>query len=543
MRLLLAIVAPIAFLCLLEGIARTLDLAPPQPLVVLEEAHDGEGRVRLRALGISTDTPHVSPSFPRSKAPGVVRIAWFGESAAAGFPQHETSTPARWLTEMLNGRLPDHSFEVVDCAIAGIAGDWLEAAASLVLPLDVDIALVYAGNNEFLSAFVDRRRSSSDPSPRDFLVRESRFVNWLSTRLLGPHALKATRSPLDTRGHLEESLGDLRQEIEEAFEHNLVAIGETAREHGVRAMYFRPVGARREWPPLSSVPREGLSPQDRKRLRERLDTAAVALAATDRVAARAAIDEAAAIDPDLALVRFRVGALAEAEGDLVTAAAAYEEALDRDDRPTRVNKRLAARIEAAAKRVGAPYRDADAHFRGLERTGLTPARLLIDHVHLSIEGHYRLAEYLASCLVESGWPVPPAQWRPSPVSEYSVGLARMGIKTGEGVSGRIQLGFAAILAAYEQPANRVEHLGRARKIFDEILTAQRDQPRALCGRGVLAAAEKRSDDAIADIEAAFRISPDVVREVSAAMDRFAVFREILEGAGLRVGADGRFVRD
>lgn len=540
-RLLLAVGAPIVVLFACEVVSRVLDLAPPRPLVVVEDAGDGTDRIRIRALGISTDTPHVSPPFTRAKPLGAVRIAWFGESAAAGFPHHESSTPARWLEACLAGRIEGVEFDVVDCAIAGIAGDWLQRAAELVLPLDVDIAVVYAGNNEFLSAFVDRRRSRSDPGPLDSLLANSRFLRFLGETIGGPAALKPTRSPLDTRGHLEPPLGKLRDEIEKSFEANLIAIGRAAAAHGAKTLFLRPVGARRDWPPLSSVPRTGTTADETRTLRERLDDAAAALAANDLDAASRAIAAAAAIDPELPLVRFREGVLAERRSEFAVAVERYEQALDGDDRPTRVNSRLARRIEAAAAVVGAPYRDADAHFRSLDPSGITPPELLVDHVHLSIEGHYRLAVYVAERLRELGWPAPAAAWRDGAIVDFAAGIERLGIRLSSAVSSRIQLGFAAILSAYEQPANRTEHLSRAHRIFDEALAARPDHPRALCGKALLAAAEGRAADAIAAMESAYSSDRSVVLEVSGALDRFAVFRAILDEAGLTATSEGRFV--
>ncbi len=538
-RIALAVVVPAVLLLAAEAIARAFGFVPDSQLVVIETDVEHAGSVRLRALGISTDTPHVSPWFSRAKGPGTFRIAMFGESAAAGFPHSLSSTPARWLEALMAGRCDGRKIEVVDCAIPGIGSDWIEQAARRVIPLGVDLVLVYAGNNEFLSAFVERRRV------------ESRVVNVLAARsallcaLLRMRsrgqALVATRSPLDTTGYLDEPLRALRTTIEERFGANLETIGALAKEAGAAVIFVRPVAARRDWPPQSSVPRQGLSPQDRNSLEAFLKQAGSALAARDANAARAAIDAATALDPDLALVHFQRGELFDLLSDSAAASVSYTRALDLDDRPSRVNAALAAQIVAAAKRGGGNYFDADAAFHAAGG-GIAPSDWLDDHVHLSIEGQYHLALLLTDALRSRAVPCPSGDWKPSPITDFAAGVKALGIKLGEAIVSQVQLGFSSIIAGYEQEGGRSEHLARARRQFDRVLEEDPKQPRALCGRGLVAAAQGRADDAIADFDAAWHVAPRVPLEIKASVERFPVFATILESAGLAFDAEGRLVR-
>lgn len=548
-RCTLALVVPALVLAVLEAFVRALGSGAIAPLVTLESDPQDPTRVHLRAHGISTDTPHVSPAFSRAKAPGTFRIALFGESAAAGFPHHLSSTPARWLELLLRDRWPNRRAEVVDCAIAGIGGDWLEAGARLVLPLDVDAVLVYAGNNEFLSAFIERKRrevaGSFRDRLRDALLAHSALARAVRDRVAGSTHLVPTRSPLDTRGLVEAPLGPVRMAIEADFEANLVAIGELAQQRGIPLLLFRPVAARRDWPPLSSVPTRLRDEDERRELELELEQVGVALATGQLELARQQLEYVAKIDPGLALLEFRRGELLDIESGVSGSPLAsphYRAALDLDERPSRVNARLAQRITAASARVGAPYIDADAMFCEQSSDGLPPASWLDDHVHLSIEGQYRLALVFMQSLERAGIPLPAAEWKPSTVPGFADGVNALGIALGEVVANQVQLGFSSLIAGYEQPATQVEHFARARRKFDAVLAEYPGQPRALCGRGFLNAAEGKPDQAIADFEAAYQIAARVTLEMRASVERIDVFRRALERSNLRFRADGRLER-
>lgn len=548
-RCALVLVVPALVLGIVEACVRALGLGDVAPLVTLESDPQDSSRVHLRAHGISTDTPHVSPAFAREKAPGTFRIALFGESAAAGFPHHLSSTPARWLELLVRDRWQNLRAEVIDCAIAGIGGDWLEAGARLVLPLDVDAVLVYAGNNEFLSAFIERKRRAVTGSLgdrlRDFALSNSALARALRDRLGGSARLEPTRSPLDTRGLVETPLGVVREAIEADFEANLVAIGALAKERGIPFLLFRPVAARRDWPPLSSVPTRPRDEDERHELEQELEQIGLGLATGQLDLARQQLEYVAKIDPGLALLEFRRGELLDIESGVSgspLAAPHYRAALDLDERPSRVNARLAKRIASAGAMVGATYIDADALFCEQSSDALPPASWLDDHVHLSIEGQYRLALVFMQSLERAGIPRPGSEWRPSAVREFAEGVNALGIALGEVVANQVQLGFSSLIAGYEQPATQVEHFARARRKFDSVLAEYPGQPRALCGRGFLNAAEGKPDQAIADFEAAYQVAARVTLEMRASVERIDVFRRALERSNLRFRNDGRLER-
>jgi tetratricopeptide (TPR) repeat protein len=531
--------APFALLLLVELAVRAMRLAPPLANVVLEDVEDAPGQVRLRALGIMTDTPHVAPAFTRQKAAGTFRIAWFGESAAAGFPFDRTSRPAMWIELLLRDRLPTTPLEVIDCAIAGLHSEWIAEAAELVLPLDVDLAIVFAGNNEFLGSFLDRRERLDSPGSR-LLARVANVSHLVRFAAEERKTLQPRRTILGQQGFIDPPLGPLRERVLEQFAANLGRIDRAARDAGCELILLRPVAARRDCAPFSSTPSRPLERAAMDRARQLLQIAGESIRAGDLAAAESAIATAEGIDADLALVHFRRGELADRKGD-PRAAEWFTRALDGDERPIRVNARVAAVIEKVARNAGRPYYDADAAFCAMGGDGCPPRGLLVDHCHLAVEGQWRLAEWLVARLKELDRPRPAAEFYPGFVHDFSRGLSDLKIGLAEAVSPEVQIGFAALAVAFGASGDREKQLARARDVFDRVLAVQPDQPKALCGRGLLAAAEGRVVEAQRDFEAAFALAPRVVLEVKEATERFAAFEAILERAGLRFDASGRLV--
>lgn len=538
LRLLLGVLVAVALVAALELALRASGLAPAPRLMTLE-AGSKPDTLRFRAWRLFTATPPTSPDFAATKPAGALRIAILGESAAAGFPYLGSSTPARWLALRLSKVLPGRTIEVVDAAVAGIGSDWMKDAAEQLAPRGVDLAIVYAGNNELLKPMLVRAGEERDPPLRARVGKLA--IARLVRRLQGPTESAEPQLPppfVDSNELLDDRhLGDLKDFALQRFEDNLAAAGRALHAAGAQVLMVRPV-ANLESAPLGSILRADLADASKRRCRELLAEAAKAQAAGQPARAKEQLEQLCAIDGCVALARYRLGRLLATAGDADGARREWTIALDCDERPSRVNALGAARIRSAATATGAAFLDAQAEFAKL---GGPPAALLVDHCHLSIEGQYRLVSLWIATLAERGMIAPRDQWRLDADVTFEQGVAALGLNVADALLSEVQLGFTSLLASREEPQARDEHLATARARFQDVLDRYPGQPRARCGMAFVRVASGDVDGALAEFDAVAKEAPAALREMESAASSWKALAQILGDRGL-VLANGRVAR-
>lgn len=540
-RVFLAIAAPLLTLCIAEVVVRVAGLATPPGLVVVRPGEQ-PGTVSVHALGIQAETPRATPPFPARKNPGAYRIVFFGESAAAGFPYLPKSTPVRWLQLRIQKLLPQREVEVIDATISGINSDWIVEVAREMLAFEPDLFIVYPGNNEFLDPYVERRANEGRVALREF-IRRSAFVRMLHDWSKSSAIDAQFSPPLYPAGIDDAPLGETRDRVLDAFESNMDTLAREAQSAGVKVMFVRPAVALRGWSPRGSVFTRVLDAATKDRMRTLVNAGTVAMRDDQYVEAADQFTQAAAIDPNVALLVFRQAELAEKQGDAVLAYSLYRRALDLDDRPNRVGLSVASRLQAVAERDGASWFDSHEAFEKYSKDGIVGSDLVIDHCHLSVEGQYRLSTELLLKLSQIDLPVPMNDWKFDRDLSYTTCLEQLGIELVTALLPELQIGFAAVVAAMNEPnpEQRLEHLARARDRFDTVLRNIPNQARAMIGRGLVRAARGDVENALRDFDQAVAIEPGAVRELQDSLARFGVFQTILDGAGLQV-RDGKVVR-
>ena len=88
----------------------------------------------------------------KQSSPGTLRVAFLGESAAAGYPSPDFSL-ARLVTVLWNDRHPEHPMESANFTSVGINSHILRVFAREASKLQQDAVVVYAGNNEAIGPF------------------------------------------------------------------------------------------------------------------------------------------------------------------------------------------------------------------------------------------------------------------------------------------------------------------------------------------------------------------------------------------------------
>ena len=362
--------------------------------------------------------------FAAEKPAGELRIFCLGGSTVQGRPFAIETSFTTWLELGLAAADPSRRWEVVNCGGVSYASYRLVPLLAEVLGHEADLIIVYTGHNEFLEerSYGHLKRRSPVATRALELAAKSRLFLALRDFVAGgarpaspagrPVLPEEVEALLDYRGGLEayERDEDLRRGVVAHFRHNLLRMVRLTEEAGVPLLLVNPVENLADCPPFKSLPGDGLSADARRRFEELWETARAHYARSKHVAVEY-LEEAAAIDPLHAGIRFAIGTCYEDLGRLAEARAAYLAAKNLDICPLRMTEPLHDALLDVASSTGTPLLDARALFEGESETGIPGADLLIDHVHPAIEGHKTIAGALLETLAALGVVRPRDGWQ------------------------------------------------------------------------------------------------------------------------------------
>lgn len=414
-RLLLALGTPILLLALAEGTLRLVGFGhptdyfvphPTEPGVLVENPHFGQ---RFFPAGLLRVPPPTR--FERAKAPGTIRVLWFGESAAMGDPKPAYGA-ARFLEVLLRDRHPGARFEVIPVAMTAINSHALLPMARECRSLDADYWLLFAGNNEMLGPFGAGTAlgGSSAPWPLvrvilaakasrlgqaiDSLAARFRSRPTGSTRWAGPRILAD-----------ENISGDAprRGRVYDAFDRNLRDIVRAGQSAGARVLLGTVAVNLRDCAPFGSTHEPALDPARLAEWKTLVDPvlAVATNAAPQALDASEALRRALALSPGHADTHFLLGEALLVRTNLPAAAEAFARARDLDTIPLRSDARQEAIVRRVAADLNAILVDTSTALARATPTGVPGEESFYEHVHLTPEGNYRLALAYAEALTPS----------------------------------------------------------------------------------------------------------------------------------------------
>jgi tetratricopeptide (TPR) repeat protein len=344
------------------------------------------------------------PQRVTPKPPDTIRIAVLGGSAAMGIPDPAFGF-ARILSVMLDEQYPDTRFEVINGAMTAINSHVALEIARECVRHDVDVFVIYMGNNEVTGPYgpgtVFQQWSRRLP-----MVRTAMRVNATRTGQMLSDLINWSRGgpPVIWRGMemcVENPVAadDPSMPLVYAnFRRNVSDILEVARRRDA-GVVIATVGVNlHDFPPLASLHRRDLSPDDQSRW-EAVYPAGIAAAefSRDWDQAVALWNKAARIDDRHAELHFRLGRSLAAQGRFDAAVGHFRMANDLDALRFRADSRINELIrDVAAEHAGNRVRLADAEMSLAASATILPGvpgnDLFHDHVHLNFEGAYRVAE-------------------------------------------------------------------------------------------------------------------------------------------------------
>jgi tetratricopeptide (TPR) repeat protein len=394
---------PLVALMLLEGALRLIGFGYPSTffLPAIGGAVTTNPKFAWQFYGrgqASSPTPLI---FQKAKPAGTKRVFVLGESAAAGTPD-----PAFSFSRMLELMFEEQGerVEIINAAMRGIDSHIVRHIADDCARYSPDLFIIYMGNNEAIG-----RHS---PSPKEGTWYKTpgliRFGHGVKRAKLAQVFEKAARTfakdkPPQTQEMLREqrmAFDDPKREVVyQNFRANLDAICDIAARAGAKVIVSSVAVNLRDFPPLESMHRTGLSAAQ-------LDEWSKAYHAGDKAEWNKQYDEAlkhfraaAQIDDHHAELLYRIARCEEVLGQLADARTHYALARDWDALQFRTDCKLngiARDIAKQRSKDGVRFVDAEVAFAAssLAMNGVCGEKLFQEHVHFLFEGDHLLATTL-----------------------------------------------------------------------------------------------------------------------------------------------------
>jgi lysophospholipase L1-like esterase len=342
--------------------------------------------------------------FWNPKGEDTLRVIVVGESAIKGFPQPASLTAPSFLGEMLRDALPERTVEVINLGTTAIASFAILELGTEALEQDPDVLIVQAGNNEFFGAFGVASLNRAGNSPGAIALqrwgKSLALVQWADetlAKLRGPAKPEAASNatlmermmgrsytPHDdpSRGHAARNIGA-----------HLRTLAQRCAQRGVPMVVCLTGVNERGMAPLGESRAEGLSLEDKARFDALMSLPPEACA--DR------IDDlrwAVGIAPTHARAHWLLGTAHHALGDFAGARDAFQNAVDLDTMPWRATGPVLAAARASLDGTDAVIADAIGSLRTASEGGTIGWEMMVDHVHMSVEGQEVVARAMFDAL-------------------------------------------------------------------------------------------------------------------------------------------------
>ena len=309
---------------------------------------------------------------------------------------------------MLRDQFPGERIEIINAAMRGIDSHIIRTIANECAALSPDLFIVYAGNNDMIGLHA--------PSPGEFtLVSGARWLrfkhalNRLKIMQLGTSLLSVARKdgPEQDQAYFRKqrlAFDDSRREsVYRNYDSNLREICAQAQRAGALTLLCTVAVNLRDFPPLASLHRAGLSSAELAEWEKLYAEGSAAEAAGNHAAALAKFEQAARLDDHFAELLFRLARCHEALGQFAAARQRYALARDWDALQFRTDSRMNGLVRSTATNT-ARVRLLDAEEQLgrslLAQNGVAGRRIFQEHVHFTFDGDYEMAVLLAPAVAE-----------------------------------------------------------------------------------------------------------------------------------------------
>lgn len=348
------------------------------------------------------------------RTPGAYRICVMGGSAAMGFPYRINGSFPMFLQSILNTVCEGRTFHVVNVGVSAVGTYSLRERIEEVLGYGTDMVVIYSGHNEFYGAYGAASAiplSSRRPITLAQLWLRRRRLSMVMADLVAQFAPRPPERAL--KQHLAQIMpartdigyGDetyLR--VKASHEANLCDIVRATRRRGTPIVLCTLGANLRDFPPLGSLLPTAFPPESAARWQELVSTAK-GLAASGRVEQAAASFQAALeLAPGHAETHYRLAQCLDRLGRYREAFAHYDAARNQDTVRWRAGADFNDVIRSVARRAADPdvvLADAAVRLEQEAPDGIPGREFFLEHVHLTLEGNFAIAEAVARAIADS----------------------------------------------------------------------------------------------------------------------------------------------
>ncbi|MDV6034266.1 MAG: tetratricopeptide repeat protein [Phycisphaera sp. RhM] len=426
-RLLFSLMVTVGFLGIVEILLACFWVPPPPtdpfvgfspsvPLLVEEERSDSDGDAAGSGLRINPAKLvwFNDQSFPASKPVGTYRIVCLGGSTTFGRPFNDSTSFCGWLRTLLPMVAPERNWEVINAGGVSYASYRVAGVMQEFARHDVDLFILYTGQNEFLEwrTYGDLIESSDTPG-----VPAARALSTLATKTRVGQSIQSLVGRLRSTGRseskpmlsgevdeiLNHTIGPASYQrnpswyrgVEEHFHINLRRMERIAQGAGATLAVVVPASNLRDCSPFKADFGDGIDEVTRQRLTQDLETARELLA--DDAAAQALqvlelVLEENQANADVHFLRGRALLEVGLEDD---AAKSFQRAIDEDICPLRATTPIKQILREFLAESSVIPVDFESHLAALSQREqghvCFGAESFLDHVHPTVEVHGEIA--------------------------------------------------------------------------------------------------------------------------------------------------------
>jgi len=344
----------------------------------------------------------VADDFTVRKGQNSLRIFVLGESTSAGFPYQYNLTPSHLLQKQLESIFPGRNIEIVNASLTATNSYTVLEFISELVDYKPDVFVVYSGQNEFYGALGvgstislghERwliRAYQKFRSFKTFILLENAVEDlwfWINGQNVAPE--RGTLMQQMTKERAIPYQGDLYRKATDAFERNLKAAIEIARESHIPIIFSTLVTNERSLPPFVSMHQESLSDAQQAEASSLFELADKKPAENERAAEF--FRKSISVDSMWAMAYFKLAECYDAMGKFDSAKTAYGKARDMDGLRFRAASEYNQIIRTLAKPPDVVVADVESTFRAQSPNGILGKELLWEHVHPRLQGYVLLS--------------------------------------------------------------------------------------------------------------------------------------------------------
>ena len=413
---LFALFLPLFFIFLIEGGLRLFNYGCSSHLfdeiMINDETHLIPNRNYTdRFFPVAMARKALPQPFIKEKPEGSLRIFILGESAAYGDPDSSFGM-GRYLEAILETRYPEQDVEVINLAITAINSNVILPLSKELAHYEADAWVLYMGNNEMVGPYgagtiFGGKAPSSAYIKTILTLKKYRIVQWLEHTLY--KITNDSSAPKEWGGvnmFAENKLrfdNPAKEQAYQNFERNVGGIFKNATQKNIPLFASTVASNLKDCSPFISLHREDITAQELEHWKNAYISGQREFMNQNYAQALKNFDEATAYDDTFAELEFmRATCMHELEDD-ANALMTFKRARDLDALCIRADSRIndILRKKTSEKQYNnIHFIDMVQEFEGTNFF-ITGEKHFYEHVHLTMEGNYRVALGFADKIISS----------------------------------------------------------------------------------------------------------------------------------------------